>query len=197
MCPRPVSISRLFFYEETISTFEDTAEASARLPEPQLKQKRQRRAPQSQARGTQALNSRITEKARMGASRDISRGLGAALRIKRSGHFALIKKEGRRMSQGCLAANWKETEPGCRSRLGLVTSKRIGSAVARNRARRLLRESFRLHRSALARPVDLVLVARPSISGLSFGEVDRDLVLVLSRAGLLRSQEPGQTEPAS
>jgi ribonuclease P protein component len=56
----------------------------------------------------------------------------------------------------------------------------------RNRARRLLRESFRLHQHGLAQPVDLVLVARPSIVGKDFAQVERDFLTTLRKAGLLR-----------
>jgi ribonuclease P protein component len=58
--------------------------------------------------------------------------------------------------------------------------------VARSRARRLLRESFRQHQHELSQPVELVLVARPSIAGRGFAEVERDLLTALNRAGILR-----------
>jgi ribonuclease P protein component len=70
--------------------------------------------------------------------------------------------------------------------LGVVTSRRIGGAVVRSRARRLLRESFRQHQNELAQPVELVLVARHSIAGKNFAEVEKDFLTTLRRAGLLK-----------
>lgn len=73
---------------------------------------------------------------------------------------------------------------GLPARLGVVTSKKIGGAVQRSRARRLLRESFRLHQHELAQPVDMILVARNSIASKDFASVERDYLTVLRKAGL-------------
>ena len=105
-------------------------------------------------------------------------------RLKRRGEFVRARAEGRRLTCGCLIANVLPRPPGQASRLGVVTSKKIGGAVVRSRARRLMRECFRLHQRELARPVDLVLVARPSIAGKALAEVERDLLRVLKLAGL-------------
>ena len=107
-----------------------------------------------------------------------------ASRLKFRGEFARAKAEGRRLVCGCLIANVLPRPPGQGSRLGVVTSKRIGGAVSRSRARRLMRECFRLHQRELARPVDLVLVARPSIVGKKLAEVEIDLLRVLRQARL-------------
>ena len=85
---------------------------------------------------------------------------------------------------GCLIANWRVLEPWVPGRLGVVTSRQIGKAVVRNRARRLLREVYRLNRISMMKPVDLVLVARKSIATSSFLEVRRDFLRALRNAGL-------------
>ena len=46
------------------------------------------------------------------------------------------------------------------SRLGLAVSKRVGSAVVRNRVKRRMRELFRRHKALLTPPCDVVVVAR-------------------------------------
>jgi ribonuclease P protein component len=107
-------------------------------------------------------------------------------RIKQGRDFARLRQEGERVTFGCLIANWRQLGPGSISRLGVITSKRIGGAVDRSRARRLLRETFRLNQSLFAQPVDLVLVARPSIAGKSLADVQKDFLTSLGKAGLLK-----------
>ena len=60
-------------------------------------------------------------------------------------------------------------------RLGLAVSRRVGGAVERNRARRLLREGFRRLERAGSRGFDLVVVARAPLARHGQAEVDREL----------------------
>jgi ribonuclease P protein component len=85
-----------------------------------------------------------------------------------------------------LIANWALAPAGTQSRLGVITGRKLGNAVVRARCRRLLREAFRLHQRELQTPIDLVLVARPSIVGKDFRVVERDLLEALRRAKVLK-----------
>jgi ribonuclease P protein component len=112
--------------------------------------------------------------------------LGRSSRIEQSGEFARIRQQGQRVVVGCLIANWQRLPDGAKPKLGVVTSKKIGGAVQRNRARRLLRESFRQHQFELAQQVEIILIARNSIAGRAFAEVEKDYLTALKRAGLLK-----------
>ena len=88
---------------------------------------------------------------------------------------------------GCLIANWTKLPDGSAPKLGVVTGKKIGGAVVRSRARRLLRESFRRHQHEFAQPLELILVARNSIAQKDFAGVERDFLAALQRAKLLKN----------
>ena len=65
------------------------------------------------------------------------------------------------------------SDPASPSRLGLIVSRRIGGAVARNRAKRRLRAAFR---SAWQAPgFDVVVRADPASLHLSFQELENSL----------------------
>jgi ribonuclease P protein component len=113
--------------------------------------------------------------------------LGRPSRLTQSRDFARVRQQGERLVLGCLIANWNKLPDGSAPKLGVVTSKKIGGAPERSRARRLLRESFRLHQHEFAQPVELVLVARNSIAGKKFAAVEKDFLAALRRASLLKN----------
>jgi ribonuclease P protein component len=57
-------------------------------------------------------------------------------------------------------------------RVGFVASRKVGGAVERNRAKRLLREVFRSHGPRPELSVDVVVVARGAIVGADYGSVE-------------------------
>jgi ribonuclease P protein component len=115
-----------------------------------------------------------------------SRRLPRRARLQRGRDFAAVRQEGHRLVCGCLIANWKVLPAGAGSRVGFITSRKIGSAVVRNRARRLLREAYRLHQHELRQASSTVLVARQSIAGKRLADVERDLLLALRRGRMLK-----------
>lgn len=62
-----------------------------------------------------------------------------------------------------------------KNRLGIVTGKKVGNAVKRNRARRIIRESFRLidplFKEKTARRFDFVFVARGKTPTLKMQQI--------------------------
>jgi len=68
------------------------------------------------------------------------------------------------------------------SRFGVIATKRLGNAVKRNRAKRLLRELFRVHHRSLAGPCDLVIIARSSLLHAQFSDLETSFIIALNKA---------------
>ncbi len=65
-----------------------------------------------------------------------------------------------------------------------MASRRVGGAVARNRAKRLLREAWRHHKEIVPHTgYELALVARSGCGASRYPDVERDLIAALGRAG--------------
>jgi ribonuclease P protein component len=58
------------------------------------------------------------------------------------------------------------------SRAGVVASRKVGNAVARNRAKRWMRELFRRNKDLLEYPVDLLIVASAAMKEATWTELE-------------------------
>ncbi|MCC7376632.1 MAG: ribonuclease P protein component [Verrucomicrobiales bacterium] len=105
-------------------------------------------------------------------------------RLKGSRVFANIRVAGDRRVCGCLIMNWLRINDSREVRLGIVTGRRIGGSVVRSRARRMMREAFRLLQNQIAPGVDIILVARASLVGRPLEGVSKDLQRCLRESGL-------------
>ena len=81
------------------------------------------------------------------------------------------------------------------SRIGFITSRRVGSAVIRNRVRRRLREVVRVQRGLLRPGCWIVIVARQAAAKASQAELQAEWLRLAKRARLI-VVEPGEPRPA-
>ena len=76
-----------------------------------------------------------------------------------------------------------------RNRLGITTGAKLGRAVDRNRARRRIRETYRLRESSLKRGYDIVIVARTAAIDGDFQEMQRSFLHQCKKLRLLKEEE--------
>ena len=72
------------------------------------------------------------------------------------------------------------------NRLGLTCGKTVGKANKRNRAKRLMRESYRLLHPELKQGYDIVIIARTRILGKKCTEVMKDIRYAFSKLGMIK-----------
>lgn len=70
-------------------------------------------------------------------------------------------------------------------RVGVAASRTVGTAVKRNRAKRLLRAAMKSLLPELAPGWDLVLIARPALASSTLEETHQVLVSLLRRSKLM------------
>jgi ribonuclease P protein component len=69
-------------------------------------------------------------------------------------------------------------------RLGLITAKRVGAAVIRNRIKRRLREIFRTNKHFLNPGLDLIFISKPGIVLLDYGKLEKIILDLLKSVEL-------------
>jgi ribonuclease P protein component len=111
-----------------------------------------------------------------------SNTLPPARRIRRRGEFQRVFDAGRR-AHGRHLTIIAATAPGPDSRLGIVASKKLGGAVVRNRAKRLIRQVFRTE-TMPDHPSDLVIIPKQSALQIVIADLVRDYQITLRRLGL-------------
>ena len=111
-----------------------------------------------------------------------SNTLPPARRIRRRGEFQRVFDAGRR-AHGRYLTIIAAPAPGPDSRIGIVASKKLGGAVVRNRAKRLIREVFRTQ-AGPDRASDLVIIPKASALQVTAAEVVNDYKTTLRRLSL-------------
>jgi ribonuclease P protein component len=116
----------------------------------------------------------------------VTAGLGLARpeRVRRRPEFERAYNDGARI-HGRFMTIFVIPNGQSSSRFGVAATRKLGSAVERNRAKRLAREVFRRHK--IAAGLDIILVPRREILDAPFATVEADYLALLNRRDRERS----------
>lgn len=107
--------------------------------------------------------------------------LSAAHRLTDAQSYRTVIRSGRRAGCRTLVVHLVEEAAAPGPRVGLVVSKVVGNAVARNRVQRRLRHLAREQLTSLPGSSALVIRALPDAAGASYAELRADLDRCLQR----------------
>jgi ribonuclease P protein component len=111
--------------------------------------------------------------------------LSKSKRLTKTAEFDRVRKEGTRFRGAVISLSVLPGASDDKFRAGFITSRKVGSAVARNRVRRRLREIVRRHQHELNVGVWMVLIASPHAVHASYAELEAEYLRLAGRASIL------------
>ena len=111
-------------------------------------------------------------------------GFGPAEHVRKRADFERIYKTGFKRSGRLMTMFTRERETGP-ARLGIAATRKMGAAVERNRAKRLVRELFRHHKPSGA--LDVVVVPRREMLDASYDRLEAEFLLLLNRRAAVKA----------
>lgn len=109
-------------------------------------------------------------------------------KLKKNKQFQAVYKTGKSFANKYLVI-YVLPNKSSKCRVGFAAGKRLGSAPKRNRAKRLLREAFRLNQHRLKSGFDLIFIARAPLIGLDYDSVSRIFNDIIIRARMITEQQ--------
>ena len=105
-------------------------------------------------------------------------------RLKKSADFQRVRRFGKAIAHPFVVMLYLPNQSE-QIRFGIAAGKTVGNAVARNRAKRILRAAVQTQIPQIKPGVDCVLIARPPILKTKSTQLEEILAKLLDRADLL------------
>jgi ribonuclease P protein component len=109
-------------------------------------------------------------------------------RLTRSQDFKRVRQSGKSYAHPLIVLIAQANDE-MKVRVGVAAGRTVGTAVKRNRAKRLLREAMRPLIPSLASGWDLILIARPALASSTLTDTRQALINVLQRAQLISNSD--------
>ena len=113
--------------------------------------------------------------------------LPRTVRLTSGVQFAHVREHGRAYRGEFMTLAVADSPKEETARIGVITSKRVGDAVVRNRVRRRLRELFRTNQHQVRSGVWIVTIARAAAVHASFAALQAEWLRLAQRASILRA----------
>lgn len=118
-------------------------------------------------------------------------------RIKRTADFQAVRQNGWKNGRShfflqILVQDAAQGNPV--RKLGVIASRRVGNAVARNRCKRLMREVFRRCEDQLPHRCEVVMVARGECAKAGYKEVEADFLQLMERFNLWQARQTASSD---
>ena len=108
-------------------------------------------------------------------------------RIRKNNEYRLVYKYGK-YEVGRLCVIYRMPVAKQPTRIGFVTGKKVGGAVERNRARRLMKEVYRLHQHEIREGYHIVVVGRGNMSKVDYNKAEKEMMYLFRRSKLLKEE---------
>lgn len=105
--------------------------------------------------------------------------------LRRKSDFSTIYNKGKSVGDRYVVLFYRKNNLPY-NRIAYLASKKVGNAVKRNRARRLMKESFRLTDLEIPTGYDFIFIARNTITNRKCAEVKKSLESALKRTGVIK-----------
>ena len=108
--------------------------------------------------------------------------------LRRKSDFSAIYNKGKSIGERYIVLFYKKNNLGY-DRRAFLASKKVGKAVVRNRARRLMKESVRMLDGHFAEGYDYIFIARNTITKSKCADVKKSIEAAIKKAGLYVNPE--------
>ncbi len=103
--------------------------------------------------------------------------------LRGSKYFNIIYKKGKSVGDRYIVLFYKKNNLPY-NRIAFLASKKVGNSVARSRAVRLMRESYRQIKEDLYDGYDIIFIARNTINGMKCQDVLKSMKSAAKRSGI-------------
>ncbi len=108
--------------------------------------------------------------------------------LRRKKDFSVIYNKGKSIGERYVVLFYKKNNL-TYNRTAFLASKKVGNSIRRNRARRLMKESYRELEVNLEKGYDIIWIARKTIHNLKCTDVKKSMGAALKKSGIIKKRK--------